>query len=241
MPATAEPRGLFITGTGTGVGKTIFTAALALYLRQCDIDVGVMKPVETGVANVDHPGQDGELLRWAAAINEPPEITCPYRFKMAAAPATASRQEKRSVNYTELLATGKKIIAHHQFTLIEGAGGLMVPLVGGFLVADLAKDLGLPLLVVAEARLGTINHTLLSLLAARYLEIEIAGYLLNRMPEKPSEAEKSTPHDLASLTVEELLLVLPEFEGSTQQIVKEMAKILPTLPSWALLKRYLPQ
>ncbi len=240
MPATAEPQGLFITGTGTAVGKTIFTAALAMHLRKSGIDVGVMKPLESGVEDLSKAGDDGELLRWAAASTDSLESTCPYRFKSAAAPATASRFEKKPVDYSDLVLNSKRLVEQHQFTLIEGAGGLMVPIAGGFLISDLAKDIGLPLLVVADAQLGTINHSLLTLLAARYLEIEVAGYILNRMPTLPSIAEKSAPHDLASLTIEELLAVIPEVEGDPHEMIGQIARILPTLPSWPLLKKYLP-
>jgi dethiobiotin synthetase len=239
MPAT-EPRGLFITGTGTAVGKTIFAAALAMHLRKSGVDVGVMKPLETGVADVTKAGEDGELLRWAAANGDSLETSCPYRFENAAAPATASRLEQQPVNYTDLVLDSKKLVEQHQFTLIEGAGGLMVPIAGGFLISDLARDIGLPMLVVADAQLGTINHSLLTLLAARYLEIEVVGYILNRMPTVPNVAEKAAPHDLASLTIEELLAVIPEVEANPREMVEQVAMLLPTLPSWPLLKKYLP-
>ena len=241
MPATADSRGLFVTGTGTAVGKTIFTAALAMHLRKSGIDVGVMKPLESGVEDVTRAGEDAELLRWAAVSSDPLEATCPYRFESATAPGTASRLEKQPVDYTKLVLTAKQLVGQHQFTLIEGAGGLMVPIAGGFLVSDLAKDIGLPLLIVADARLGTINHTLLTLLAARYLEIEIAGYILNRMPGVPSAAEKNAPHDLASLTIEELLAVIPEVEGLPREMIEQISTVLPTLPSWPLMKKYLPR
>ncbi len=241
MPVIAEPQGLFITGTGTGVGKTVFCAALARCLYRAGVDVGVMKPLESGVEDVTAPGEDGALLRWAAESKDPPELSCPYRFKNATAPATASRQEQKPVHYSDLVQSAKEMVARHQFTLIEGAGGLMVPIAGGFLISDLAKEIGLPLLVVADLKLGTINHSLLTLLAARYLEIEVAGYVLNRMPADPTLAEKSAPHDLASLTVDELLAVIPEVKAEPRQMIEELARVLPTLPSWPLLKRCLPR
>lgn len=241
MPANTEPRGLFVTGTNTGVGKTVITAALALLLRRGGVDVGVMKPLETGVEDLSQAGEDGALLRWAAASSDPVEHTCPYRFTTPAAPATAARLEKRAVNYTDLVTGARQQLDRHRFTLVEGAGGLMVPVAGGFLVADLARDMGLPLLVVADARLGTINHSLLTLLAARYLEIEIAGYILNRMPAEANAAEKAAPHDLASLTIEELLAVVPEVDGKPHLLVGKVADCLPQLPSWPLLRRYLPR
>ena len=241
MPATVNPPGLFITGTGTAVGKTMFTAALTMHLRNSGVDVGVMKPLESGVEDVTRAGEDGELLRWASATTDSMELTCPYRFKNAAAPGTAARIEKQPVHYSNLVLSAQKIVEQHQFTLIEGAGGLMVPIAGGFLISDLAKDIGLPMLVVADARLGTINHTLLTLLAARYLEIEVVGYILNRMPDAPSVAEQAAPHDLASLTMEELLAVIPEVEGEPREMIEQIASVLPTLPSWPLMKQYLPQ
>ncbi len=241
MLVTVDPQGLFITGTGTAVGKTIFTAALAMYLCKAGVDVGVMKPLESGVSDVTKAGEDGELLRWAAASTDPLESTCPYRFKLAAAPGTASRLEKQPVRYTDLVLTAKQVVKQHQFTLIEGSGGLMVPIAGGFLISDLAKDIGLPMLVVADAQLGTINHSLLTLLAARYLEIEVVGYIMNRMPAVPSAAEKAAPHDLTSLTMEELLAVIPEVEGDPREMITQISAVLPTLPSWPLMKRYLPQ
>jgi len=241
MPAIVEPQGLFITGTGTAVGKTIFTAALAMHLRKVGVDVGVMKPLESGVKDVTKAGEDGELLRWAAASTDSLERSCPYRFKNATAPATAARLEQQPVHYTDLVLNAKKLVNQHQFTLIEGAGGLMVPIAGGFLISDLAKDIGLPLLVIADAQLGTINHCLLTLLAARYLGIEVAGYILNRMPAKPSAAEKSAPHDLASLAIEELLAVIPEVAGSPREMIEHVSTALPKLPSWTLLQKYLPR
>ncbi|WP_020676230.1 dethiobiotin synthase [Geopsychrobacter electrodiphilus] len=240
MLATTERKGLFVTGTGTGVGKTVLTAALARYLRQQGIDVAVMKPLESGVADTTQDGDDSKLLRWAAETGEPIEITSPYRFETPAAPGTASRIEKQPVDYSALVANSRDLIARHSFTLIEGAGGLMVPIAGGFLISDLAKDIGLPLLVIGGVQLGAINQFLLTLLAARYLEIDVAGYILNRMPENPNIAEKSVPHDLASLTINELLAVIPETSGTLEEIIESIAAKLPTLPSWRLLKQILP-
>jgi dethiobiotin synthetase len=240
MTVDTDQRGLFVTGTSTGVGKTAVTGALACYLREQGIDVGVCKPCETGVTDIAKPGDDGELLRWAAASTDSIEQTCPLRFNVPAAPATAARLEKRKIDYSALVQTTQELIRRHRFTLIEGAGGLMVPLAGGILVADLVRDLNLPLLVVADARLGTINHSLLTLLAARYFELNVAGYLINRMPAAPLAAEKAVPHDLASLTHAELLGVLPELTGSPREVVQKLADGFPELPTWGLWRQHLP-
>jgi len=241
MPVTTEKKGLFISGTGTGVGKSIIGSGLAKHLRSKGLDVGVMKPLETGVADPTQGGDDARLLAWAASATDQMAQINPYCFKTPAAPATASRLENRPVAYAELVAQGRALIARHDFTIIEGAGGLMVPVSGGFLIADLAKDLGLDVLVVADAALGTINRTLTTLTAARYLELQIAGYIINRMPQDPTAAETSAPHDLASLTFEELLAVIPEVTGDAHEQVDAVARLLPTLPSWPLLRTLFPE
>jgi dethiobiotin synthetase len=109
----------------------------------------------------------------------------------------------------------------------------MVPLAGGLLVADLVRQLGLPLLVVCRPGLGTINHTLLTVHAARTMGIPLAGFIINGMPEQPDAAEALAPHNLASLASADLLGVLPRVEGSEQEKVKTLAEAiagLPTLP-----------
>ena len=239
--SAASPEGFFITGTDTGVGKTLVSAGLSLYLRQSGIDVGVMKPAETGVSETSAAGPDAELLRWAAGSGDELDEISPYRFKAALAPAVAASREQVRINYSELVERATALIKRHQFTLIEGAGGLMVPLAVGLLMADLARALKLPLLLVVRPGLGTINHTLLTLFCARAMEIPVAGYLINRMPAEQGLAEETAPHSLASLTTEDLLGVLPEVTGSDREkaavLAAELAK-LPTLPLW---RPYLPR
>lgn len=240
MPATEPPKGLFITGTDTGVGKTLVAAALAKHLRTQGVQVGIMKPAETGVADTSQLGTDGKLLKWASDSILPDERICPYRFMAPLAPSVAASREQARINYTELLETAQTTIAESDFTIIEGAGGLMVPLAGGLLLADFAKALNLPLLVVCRPNLGTLNHTLLTLFAARNLDLKVAGYLINRMPAEKGLAEETAPHSLASMTTEELLGVLDQVEGSDLQKVETLAKRLRNMPTYPLLARHLP-
>jgi len=128
------------------------------------------------------------------------------------------------------------LMESHEFLLVEGAGGLMVPVSGGFLVADLARQLALPLLIVCRPSLGTINHTLLTVHAARTLDLPVAGFIVNGMPEKPGVAEEEAPHALASLASADILGVLPQVAGSDEEKVEALATALgrmPTLP-WLL-------
>lgn len=241
MPAIEKPRGLFITGTDTGVGKTLVAAALAKMLVSRGVKVGVMKPAESGVEDPSRLGPDGQLLRWAADSDLTADQLCPYRLKAPLAPSVAASQEKLRIDYTLLLQQAQEVINKHEFTLIEGAGGLLVPLAGGLLVADFARALGLPLLIVCRPGLGTINHTLLTLFAAKTMEIPVAGYLINNMPKDKTAAEETVSHTLATLTGEELLGVLDSVSGTEQQKVEQLAKLIAQLPTLPLLAEYLPK
>lgn len=240
MPAVERPRALFVTGTDTGVGKTLVTAALARHLTGKGRSVGVMKPVETGVADCTQLGPDGALLKWAANATLTDEQICPCRLQTPLAPAVAASREQVRINYSELLDTARQTITRHDFTLIEGAGGLMVPLAGGLLMADFARTLEIPLLVVCRPNLGTINHTLLTLYSARSMNLPVIGYLINNMPAVKTAAEETAPHSLASLTGDELLGVLASVTGSEQEKVIQLAQQLAALPTYPLLARHLP-
>lgn len=225
-----------MTGTDTGVGKTLVAAALARFLRNRGIDVGVCKPVESGVDDPSQPGADARLLATAAQIEIPPELLGPLRLRLPLAPAVAAEEEGVAVKLEHLVTTIRELGRQHEFLIVEGCGGLMVPLVGGYLVADLVRDCGLPLLTVARSGLGTINHTMLTLFAARNMELPLAGYIINGLPAHPDLAERTTPHALASLASADLLGVLPRVEGSDEEKMTALAaelERLPTLP-WLL-------
>lgn len=241
MAAETIP-GIFVTGTDTGVGKTAVGAALALFLRERGVKVGVCKPVETGIPDPETLGPDASLLRWAASSSDSKEILSPFRFRAPLAPSLAAHREGVRIPPASLAEAVAKTAVGKDFLIVEGAGGLMVPLNGGFLTADLVRSIGLPLLVVSRPALGTINHTLLTVFAARAMEIPLAGFVINAMPERPDEAEDSAPHTLASLASADLLGVLPRVEGDEQEKVEKLAAAiaaLPTLP-WLLNALGLP-
>lgn len=234
--AAESRRALFITATDTGVGKTLVGAALARFLRHQGLDVGVMKPVETGVAEPERLGPDGELLHWASGSDDDPELISPYRLRSPLAPALAAKAEGKTIAFSRLAATARVLADRHDILLVEGAGGLMVPLAGGLLVADLARELAFPLLVVCRPGLGTINHTLLTIFAARTMEIPLAGCLISGMPANPDDAEAAAPHALASFASADLLGVLPRVEGDERQKVDRLAEEIARLPAlpWLL-------
>lgn len=170
-------RGFFVTGTDTGVGKTVVACALVRALRGRGLDVGVMKPVETGV---EAPGPlDALALIAAADAGDPLDDVCPQRFALAAAPTVAAAAERRRVDRGAIRAAFERLIARHDWLVVEGAGGLLVPAAEDLSMADLALELGLPLVVVARAALGTINHTLLTLEAAERRGLRVAGVVVS--------------------------------------------------------------
>ncbi len=238
MPAEGSlAPGVFVTGTDTGVGKTLVAAALAHHLRQAGLRVGVMKPLETGVATPETVGDDAALLRWAADCAAPITQIAPVRLRAPLAPAIAAHKEKVFIDFGALVEASRQLRRDHDFVIVEGAGGLMVPVAGGLLIADLARAMNLPLLVVCRPGLGTINHTLLTLYAARTMELPLAGFLINNMPERPDEAMACAPHALASLASADLLGVLDSATGSDERaLVENLSRQIAALPTYRLLK-----
>ncbi len=182
-------RGFFVTGTDTGVGKTVVSLALIRGLRRHGLDVGAMKPVETGV------GPEGPLdalaLRAAAGDADDLADVCPLRFALPAAPTVAAAAEGREVEVWAIHRAYERLAARHDCIVAEGAGGLLVPLADKLCMADLARDLDLPLIVVARAALGTLNHTFLTLEAAVSRGLDVAGVVICHASGPLSPAEES--------------------------------------------------
>ena len=226
---------IFITGTDTGVGKTIVTAALARHFRAKGLNVGVMKPLETGVEDPAMIGPDAALLRWAAEVEDDNDLLSPYRFKLAASPHQAATDAKVQVDVKTIIDAFNALRQGKDVMLVEGAGGLMVPIRGGYLMADLAGQLDLPLLIVTRPGLGTINHTLLTTFSARAMDLPISGLMINRMPQNPDRVESEAPHLLAALASADLLGVLPEVDGSDEEKVLRLAEEIDQLPAYQWL------
>jgi dethiobiotin synthetase len=169
--------GIFVTGTDTGAGKTLVACALVRGLRSLGLDVGVMKPVETGVGAAGP--RDALALREAAGVDDPLELVCPFALALPAAPTVAAAAEGRRIDLEVIRRAFATLASRHGCVVVEGAGGLLVPVSDGASMADLARELGLPLLVVARASLGTINHTLLTLEAARTRGLRVAGVVIS--------------------------------------------------------------
>jgi dethiobiotin synthetase len=196
-------RGLFVTGTGTGVGKTILSAALLAAIAAAGEPVSAHKPVVTGVE--DPPGEwppDHELLARVAGMT--PEEVAPLRYGPAVSPHLAAELAgERGIDPERIVATAQDALrsadARGAVMIVEGVGGLLVPLAEGFAVRDLAARLGLPLLIAASPGLGTINHTLLTLAAARGAALEVRAVVLTPWPARPGAMEESNRATIARL------------------------------------------
>ena len=173
------PNGIFITGTDTNVGKTIVTAALSLAVQEQGIQVGLMKPVETG----KYPSlqnSDSNRLRLSLQPNPFPPLSNSYQFPDPLAPLAASKRAQQPIDLERIKSHYEEIRIKSELVLVEGAGGILVPLTDQFNVRDLISFLGLPVIVVTRSTLGSINHTLLTIEALRKKHIQILAIMLNQ-------------------------------------------------------------
>jgi len=184
-------RGLFVTGTDTGVGKSVLAAVICAGLAAQGRRVAAFKPVVTGLD--DPPGDwphDHELL--ASVTGQEPEAVAPWRFGPPASPHLAAQLDGAGpLEPGELLAAARRAGAWADALVCEGVGGLMVPITPGYLVRDLALDMRMPLVVAARPGLGTINHTLLTLEAARAAGLELRAVVMTPWPAAPTRLEES--------------------------------------------------
>jgi dethiobiotin synthetase len=203
--------GIFVTGTDTGVGKTYVSAIALVQLRSAGIDVGAMKPVETGCAEVkgELVPADALALSEAAAAGDDMRLVAPLRYKTPVAPFVAARLEGRPIDPLVILGAFAKLSLDHSFVLVEGAGGALVPLTKSHTMLDLAVELALPVLVVAASRLGGLNHSLLTLEACRARGVEIAGLVLNRMTPDADGAQRTNADALRELVREPVVELGP--------------------------------
>lgn len=209
-------RGVFVTGTGTEVGKTVVAAAIARTLATDGKRVAVFKPAVTGLAEFAAGGPKGgtagdlsahrrgsgadhEILRQAAGSRQSDDEIAPYRFGPPMSPHLAAELAGGGVEPQRLLAAARAAEDSADVLICEGVGGLLVPLTPSYSIRDLAVDLGLPVVIAASPGLGTINHTLLTIEAARAADLEIDAVVLTPWPEGPGPIEQSNRETIAAL------------------------------------------
>ncbi len=196
-------RGMFVTGTDTGVGKSILSAALLAAMAAEGERVRAYKPVLTGL---DEPAEIGAHGRWprddellATAAGMDPELVAPLRYGPAVSPHLAASLAGEDIDPARLLAGAREGSGEEHILIVEGVGGLLVPLSNDYTVRDLAAALGLGLLIAARPALGTINHTLLTLEAARAAGLDVRAVVLTPWPAAPSQMQLSNRETIARL------------------------------------------
>ena len=209
--------GLFITGTDTGVGKTLIAGAIAKILRQSGKNAGVFKPIVTGCKKMQQGliSEDAEFLAHCADSEFSLDIINPVTFKIPAAPFACEKAENRKVDLRKIAAAYKQICKKNDFVIVEGIGGIKVPITNKFDVLALAKAFKLPVIVAAKSKLGTINHTLLTIDAIRRAGLSLAGIIINGYDEKTKDvAEKTNAEIIKKLGKVKIIATVP-FDDKT--------------------------
>lgn len=227
-------KGIFITGTDTGVGKTFVSIGLLQAFRKMGFSVCPMKPVETGCRVKKGgliPEDTGKLIR-ASGARELTNIINPYRLWHPLAPAVAAELEGVIIKKKKILSACNYLLNKYDITVVEGAGGIMVPVYKKYLFFDLIKNLNLPLIIVSRPGLGTINHTLLTIEAAKSRGIDILGIIINYATKiKKGLSEKTNPEIIERLGKAPVLGIVPYSRNRTSlkkifhKIAEEILKI----------------
>lgn len=215
--------GIFITGTDTGVGKTVIAGAIARILSSEGLDVGVMKPFESGCRQTGEGliPRDAAYLKRSARSDDPLRLITPYPFKAPLAPYAASIRAKKKIDFSRILKAFHQLQKRHSFLIVEGVGGLMVPLTARKDLLSLILLLNLPVLLVARSGLGTLNHTLLTLGYGTGQGVSFAGVILNRTAPKKDLSEKSNLEILKKRTGLPVIGPLP-YLGEKDNIEKNI-------------------
>jgi dethiobiotin synthetase len=207
--------GVFVTGTDTEVGKTVIAASLAAVLRERGHKVGVMKPVVSGCREKDGVliGDDTVCLMAAARVTDDISLVSPFRYRPPVAPTVAAAEAGESIELDRIILAYNTLCDTSEVMVVEGVGGIMVPLTDTETVIDAAKAMNLPLIVVARASLGTINHSLLTVRAAEAAGLDVAAVVLNRFNPDPDDlVVRNNPCEIARW-VDAPVLTFGEVDG----------------------------
>ena len=219
-------RGLFVTGTDTGVGKTVVAAAMVAALHAVGEPVRPLKPVLSGLDEPTDPAWPPDHVLLARAGGVDPDTVALIRYGPAVSPHLAAELAGAPIDPIALRAQIDAAVSAHETVVVEGVGGLMVPLAPGYDVRDLARELELRLVIAARTGLGTINHTLLTLEAARRAALDVAAVVLTPWPEGASAIERSNRYTIAHLGGV-AVATLPRVGRATRE---ELAAAGATLP-----------
>jgi len=216
-------KAIFITGTDTGVGKTAISASLAAFLSlRKEINVGVMKPFESGLSRTDRDTStcDARFLKEASGTSDTLDEISPYTFEAPLAPEAAAKLENVIIDIDVVNRTFRRLREHHDVLVIEGAGGVLVPIDTGFFYCDLIKAWDIPVIIVSRLGLGTINHTLLTNVFLQSMGISVLGVILNDTEGVNDIAAKTNPEMLRQYLNVPILGIFPYLQERTRKTMK---------------------
>ena len=220
-------KGFFITGTDTGVGKTVITVALIKAICRLGFTAGGMKPIESGClqqGDVLVPS-DGMFIKTIAHMEENIGQITPCRFKSPLAPLPASESEGISVDFEKINKAFADISENYDVVIVEGVGGLLVPITRNYFVIDMAKDFNLPLIVVSRPSLGTINHTMLTVNYALKEGLRVAGIIINyNQPPENTLAEATNPEIIKRISPVPVIGIFPYLKDLESATIKKAAE-----------------
>ncbi len=221
-------RGIFITGTDTGVGKTIIAGGLAACCRRSGARVGVMKPVESGCRRTEQGPQpdDALFLKKMAASADALEDIIPYRLERPLTPSVAAALSGIAIDLQVICSAYRRLAVQNDLVLVEGAGGLLAPITGHATGVDLIRLLQIPIIVVARNALGTINHTLLTVEHARRSGLTVLGIILNQCAPVPDLSAETNPGIIAEMSGLPLLGVMPYLPLPAREDASQLADII---------------
>ena len=196
-------KSIFITGTDTDVGKTYIAAGLAITLRRMGTDVGVMKPFAAGVKQKKgFKSEDVEILSNSAKVDDSEELLNPQFFPISASPYTAWKKLKIKPKIPLILSSFKKLAKKHEMILVEGMGGTMTPILKNYFITDLIKDMKIPTIIVTRSKVGTVNHTIMTVKMCQKYKIPIKGIIINNFDKGyPIDQLKKDLEDLTGIKV----------------------------------------
>jgi len=200
----------FITGTDTGVGKTSITAGLAGSMRKLGVNVGVMKPIASGIPQkTGFKSSDVDIIVEASQTKDSEDLINPVFLPIPTSPYDATKLLSLPVDMPLILTTFTKLLSIHDVLLVEGIGGIMTPITKNFFVADMIKVMGIETIIVTRATLGTLNHTVMTNQLCKDYGIKVKGLIINNFDEKGTAAEKNAPITLHEITGLDILGVVP--------------------------------
>lgn len=216
-------KSLFVAGTDTDVGKTYIAAGLAVAIRKMGIDVGVMKPFAAGSAQKKgYKSEDIEILSRAAQVCDPENLVNPQFFPIPASPYTAWKKLKTKPKVSTILSSFKKLSKLHDMLLIEGMGGIMTPILKNYYITNLIKEMKIPTVIVTRSKIGTVNHTIMTVKMCEKYKIPIKGIIINDFDK--GYPIKDLKRDLENLTDVPVLGAIPFIKDMSDTSLNQIFK-----------------